>query len=97
MSSIGTPESKSNETKLCRISFGVHLSLSSPAACRTFRKSPMLADLLTPTPCPDCEGEGQALIAQVIGRGLRRRTVQQYAACLTCSGTGHTPNGGESA
>ncbi|WP_063843009.1 NUDIX domain-containing protein [Sphaerimonospora mesophila] len=55
----------------------------------------MLADLLTPTTCPDCNGEGQALIAQVIGRGLRRRTVEQYAACLTCSGIGHTPNGSE--
>ncbi|MCT9929566.1 NUDIX domain-containing protein [Planotetraspora sp. A-T 1434] len=51
----------------------------------------MLADALvrvTQTPCPDCDGEGQVLTAQVVGR-LRRRTVEQYAACLTCSGTGH--------
>ncbi|MFI7038382.1 hypothetical protein ACIBI0_16980 [Microbispora rosea] len=50
----------------------------------------------TPAPetCPDCDGERQVLTAQVVGRGLRRRTVEQYAACLTCDGTGHTPNGG---
>lgn len=44
--------------------------------------------------CPDCDGERQVLTAMVLGRGLRRRTVEQYAACLTCGGTGHTPNGG---
>ncbi|MEU0520775.1 NUDIX domain-containing protein [Streptosporangium sp. NPDC006007] len=50
----------------------------------------ILADLLMSPLCPDCGGEGRALIAQVIGCGLRRRTVEQFAACLTCSGTGRS-------
>ncbi len=41
--------------------------------------------------CPDCDGERQVLTAMVVGRGLRRRTVEQYAACLTCDGTGTGP------
>ncbi|MEU6429756.1 hypothetical protein ABZ860_28020 [Microbispora sp. NPDC046973] len=44
-----------------------------------------------PETCPDCDGERQVLTAMVLGRGLRRRTVEQYAACLTCDGTGTQP------
>ncbi|WP_182881660.1 hypothetical protein [Microbispora sp. H10949] len=47
--------------------------------------------------CGDCDGQGQALTAMVIGRGPRRRTVEQYAVCLTCSGTGIAPNDGATA
>ncbi|GII65642.1 hypothetical protein Skr01_57270 [Sphaerisporangium krabiense] len=47
----------------------------------------------TPELCPDCEGRRQVLTAQVVGRGLRRRTIEGYALCLTCGGTGHAPNG----
>ncbi|WP_327047108.1 hypothetical protein OG320_04245 [Microbispora sp. NBC_01189] len=50
-----------------------------------------------PAACGDCDGQGQALTAMVIGRGLRRRTVEQYAVCLTCDGTGLAPNGGATA
>lgn len=47
-----------------------------------------------PAACGDCDGQGQALTAMVIGRGPRRRTVEQYAVCLTCHGTGIAPNDG---
>jgi hypothetical protein len=39
MSSIGTPELESSETKLCRNSRGVHSEASSPAAVATVRKA----------------------------------------------------------
>ncbi|WP_248965417.1 hypothetical protein [Sphaerisporangium perillae] len=40
-----------------------------------------------PDACPDCQGTGQVLTAQVVRRRLRRRTIQSYALCLTCCGT----------
>ncbi|MEV4183416.1 hypothetical protein AB0J28_18490 [Streptosporangium canum] len=38
-------------------------------------------------PCADCAGEGQLLIPQSVGRGARRKVVNAYALCLTCSST----------
>ncbi|WP_432862310.1 hypothetical protein [Microbispora rosea] len=56
--------------------------------------TPAASTTEAPETCPDCDGERQVLTAMVVGRGPRRRTVEQYAACLTCDGTGHTPDGG---
>ena len=36
---MGTPESESSDTKLWRISLGVHSVSTSPASLRIFRKS----------------------------------------------------------
>ncbi|GAA4588659.1 hypothetical protein GCM10023194_40900 [Planotetraspora phitsanulokensis] len=49
--------------------------------------APSLEQPPVPNPCEDCNGDGQVLTAQVVGR-LRRRTIEAFALCLTCSGTG---------